>query len=159
MRWGFVAVAVLLAACNATPPVEPSPSTPGPVVQRPTVEPTASPTPEPSLTTFWFDVENHSRMTVVVSVVSDRAAQVPGFGPGQRGSIWLTLVNPQNGISIEFQGPECSLIGTARYPTPEPFTLLITDGDRSGAISWSTQPGISETHIPLPTDQLGGCGG
>jgi hypothetical protein len=113
----------------------------------------------PSPTTFSFDVENHASIGVVVSVASDTAATLPGFEPGQRGTISIGLRNPQNGISVEIQGTECRLLATAMYPTPSPFTLLVEDGAQAGSIQLSTRAGRSSTPIPLPSNALVGCGG
>ena len=120
--------------------------------------PAPTPTPEPTVI-FSFDVENRSSIPIIVSVVSDRAAMLPGFEPGQRGTISLPLVNPGNGIYIEFQVGDCVVITTARYPTPDPFTLLIDDGAAAGTIRLSTLPGITATPMPLPSNDLEGCGG
>jgi hypothetical protein len=96
---------------------------------------------------------------VIVSVATDTAATLPGFEPGQRGTISIALLNPQNAISVEIQGPECRLLESARYPTPSPFTLLVTDGPQPGTVKLSTRAGAASTPIPLPSNGLVGCGG
>lgn len=105
------------------------------------------------------DVENRASIGVVVSVASDTAATLPGFEPGQRGTISISLRNPHNGISVEIQGTECRLLASAMYPTPSPFTLLVENGAQSGSIQLSTRAGESSTPIPLPSNSLVGCGG
>jgi len=124
-----------------------------PPFNPPTSQPTASPT------TFAFDVENLASIGVVVSVASDTAATLPGFEPGQRGTISIGLLNAQNGISVEVQGTECRLLASAMYPTPIPFTLIVDDGPQTGTIKLSTRVGTSSTPIPLPSNLLIGCGG
>lgn len=121
---------------------------------------TPSPTePAPTPSTFTFDVENRAAVGVVVSVVSDYGATMPGFLPGQRGSVVIWLLNPRNGIGVEIQDGKCGLLASAQYPTPEPFTLLIDDGSKSGEIRLSTRKGASATAVPLPSNSLQGCGG
>jgi hypothetical protein len=96
---------------------------------------------------------------VIVSVASDTAATLPGFDPGQRGTISISLRNPQNGISVEIQGTEWRLLASAMYPTPSPFTLLVDDGAQTGSVNLSTRAGGSSAPIPLPSNSLVGCGG
>jgi hypothetical protein len=108
---------------------------------------------------FSFDVENRATIGVVVSVASDAAATMPGFEPGQRGTISIKLFNPTNGIGVEIQGVGCRLLASAMYPTPGPFTLVVEDGADAGAIRISTVTGTAEAPIPLPTNSLEGCGG
>jgi hypothetical protein len=95
----------------------------------------------------------------VVSVASDRAATLPGFEPGQRGTISISLRDPQNGISVEIQGTGCRLLAGETYIAPSPFTLLVEDGPQSGSIKLSTRAGVSSTPMPLPSNSLVGCGG
>jgi hypothetical protein len=115
--------------------------------------------PPTSPTVFAFDVENHASVAVVVSVASDTAATLPGFEPGQRGTISIPLRNPQNGIAVEIQGTECRLLASATYQTPPRFTLLVEDGPQAGSVKVSTRSGASTTPIPLPSNSLVGCGG
>ncbi len=121
----------------------------------------AGPTPSaPSPpVTFSFDVENRSHVPVIVSVASDTGAVLPGFEPGQRGTISIPLLNPRNGVSIEVEGGECRLLASGNFPTPEPFTLLVEDGPESGTVTISTIADASSTPIPLPSNSLVGCGG
>jgi hypothetical protein len=162
MRRTLAALVITLGACA---------STPGPTAEPPTSLPsatatTASATGTPSTnaspaspTVFAFDVENHASIGVVVSVASDAAATLPGFEPGQRGTISIPLRNPQNGIAVEIQATECRLLASAMYPTPLPFTVLVVDGPQSGSVKLSTRAGASSTPIPLPSNSLVGCGG
>jgi hypothetical protein len=131
------AVATITATTTATPlPTEPSPS---PI-------------------TFSFDVENHSSVGVVVSVVSDKAHLLPGFEPGQRGTISIPVYDLQNGIGIEIQdGKACGLLAKRLYPTPVPFTLIVTDGAQPGSVLLSTRAGAVESPMPLPSNPLYGC--
>jgi hypothetical protein len=108
---------------------------------------------------FSFDVENRASIGVIVSVASDTAATLPGFEPGQRGTISIKLLNPANGIGVEIQGAECRLLASAMYPTPGAFTLVVDDGAEAGAVELSTRPGAVATPIPLPSNSLIGCGG
>jgi hypothetical protein len=166
MRRALAALLITLGACapapspTSQPPtslpsatVAATPATRTPPFNTPGNPPTASPT------TFTFDVENHAIIGVVVSVASDTAATMPGFEPGQRGTISISLRNPQNGIAIEIQGSECRLLASARFPTPGSFTLLVEDGPQAGSIKLSTLAGASSTPIPLPSNSLFGCGG
>jgi hypothetical protein len=109
--------------------------------------------------TFSFDVENESRLGVVVSVVSDDAALLPGFAPGQRGTISIPMLNLQNGIGVEIQDGKCRLLAQGNYPTPKPFTLVIEDGPTPGTIRLTTRSDVSTSPIPLPSNSLEGCGG
>ena len=118
--------------------------------------------PTPFMNTFTFDVENRSSVDIVVSVASDVAAELPGFRAGDRGTIVLGLELPTNGIAIEIQAVgdrACELIASEHYPTPDPFTLLIDDGDEPGSVELSTGAGASLVPIPLPRNNLVGCGG
>jgi hypothetical protein len=162
MRRTLTALLITLAACSpipgpsAKPPASlPTPTaaaTPGSTA-RPAAKPTASPF------TFSFDVENRASIGVVVPIVSDTAATMPGFEPGQRGTISISLRNPENGIGVEIQGNECRLLTSGMYPTPVPFTLLVEDGPEAGTVQLSTRAGASSTPIPLPSNSLVGCGG
>jgi hypothetical protein len=166
MRRALAVFLVTLGACAPTPSptsqpptslpsatVAATPATRTPPFNPPPNPPTASPT------IFTFDVENHASIGVVVSVASDTAATLPGFEPGQRGTVSISLRNPRNGISVEIQGTECRLLASAMYPTPSPFTLLVEDGPQSGSVKLSTRAGASSTPIPLPSNSLVGCGG
>jgi hypothetical protein len=119
----------------------------------PSIRPTATPT------LFRFDVENHASVPVVVSVASDAAATLPGFEPGQRGTVAIRLLNPRNGIGVEIQDGECHLLDSGHYPTPDPFTLRIEDGPEAGTVRLSTRAGASTSPIPLPSNSLVGCRG
>ena len=130
--------------------VQPSPSasTPGP-----SGDPSALPT------TFSFDVENHATIGLVVAVVSDVAARLPGFEPGQLGTISIPLKTPTVGIHIEIQGRgDCTVLAAKSYPTAG-FTLIIEDGPVAGTVSLSTRPGVAAVPIPLPSNTIVGCGG
>lgn len=161
MRHALVALLFWLAACGPAPTHSAQPSSPVPTTvpsataasREPTTSPTASPT------TFTFDVENRSRVPVVVSVASDAGATMPGFEPGQRGTISIPLLNPQNGVSVEVQGAECRLLDKGFFPTPVPFTLLVEDAAGAGNIQLSIVAGASSTPLSLPTNSLTGCGG
>jgi hypothetical protein len=125
----------------------------------------AGPTPgsagsaDASPTTFSFDVENRSSIGVIVSVASDTAATMPGFEPGQRGTISIKLLNPVNGIGVEIQGTGCRLLASEMYPTPGSFTLVVDDGAGTGTVKLSTEPKTAPQPIPLPSNSLVGCGG
>lgn len=115
--------------------------------------------PAPRPPGFSFDVENRSRVPIIVSVASDTAAMMPGFEPGQRGTISIGLKNPQNGISVEIQAPGCRLLASAMLPTPVPFTLFVDDAPGAGIVRLSTVAGTGLTPLPLPINSLEGCGG
>jgi hypothetical protein len=166
MRRALAALIVTLAACapSPSPTSEPPTSLPSATVAAtpatrtpPFLSPPNPPTASP--TTFTFDVENHASIGVVVSVASDTAATLPGFEPGQRGTISISLRDPQNGIAVEIQGTQCRLLASETYIGPSPFTLLVEDGPQSGIIKLSTRAGVSSTPIPLPSNSLVGCGG
>ena len=165
MRLALAAILITLWACASTPVPSSQPQTVpsstaavSPATRIPSFNPPANPATA-SPTSFAFDVENHASIGVVVSVASDTAANLPGFEPGQRGTISIALLNPRNGISVEVQGTECRLLASARYPTPIPFTLLVEDGPEPGTVTLSTRAGASSTPIPLPSNVLVGCGG
>lgn len=96
---------------------------------------------------------------MIVSVASDAAAELPGFEPGQRGTISIALLNPLNGIGVEIQGVGCRLFVAGNFPTSRPFTLLIDDAAEAGNIRLSTVAGTSSPPLPLPANTLVGCGG
>ena len=150
------------AACTSMP----TPSAGPPAGTSPVVEATVAATAPPPATEptssyflFRFDVENRSRIGVVVSVASDTAAALPGFEPGQSGSITIPMLSPASTIGVEIQVGSCKVGASATYPRPTPFTLLILDGARSGEIVLSTRVGVSAAPIPLPSNSLLGCGG
>jgi hypothetical protein len=166
MRRMLAGLLVALGACSPTPsPIAPAltAAPPAPVAATPTSTQRTSthrtPAPTASLASFRFDVENHASVGVVVSVASDTAATMPGFEPGQRGTVSIALRNPQNGISVEIQASECRVLAEGRHPTPVPFTLLVEDGPEAGTVRLSTRAGASGTPIPLPANSLVGCGG
>lgn len=163
MRVLALVVAALLVACSPvrTPPA----STATAMSLVPTTIPSDSATAKPVgstdavPTTFSFDVANRASIGVIVSVMSDTAGTMPGFEPGQRGTVSINLLNPDNGIGVEIQAPGCRLLATADYPTPGTFTLVVEDGPKAGTIKLSTSPGVAATPIPLPSNSLVGCGG
>jgi hypothetical protein len=171
MRWAILAGLLwAVAGCAPAPVVtaEPAPrettgtATPAPsTAARMTPHPADPPTAEPAPSTvpFRFDVENRSSIGVVVSVASDWGAVMPGFEPGQRGSVRLRLIDPANGVSVEIQGGGCRLLADSYYPTPRVFTLLVDDGPRAGTIRLSTRAGGTARPMPLPENRLHGCGG
>lgn len=166
MRRALAALIVTLEACGPSPSPTSEPPTPLPsatVAATPaTRTPPFLPSPNPptaSPTTFTFDVENHASIAVVVSVASDSAATLPGFEPGQRGTISISLRDPKNGISVEIQGTGCRLLASETYIAPSPFTLLVEDGPQSGSVRLSTRAGVSSTPMTLPSNSLVGCGG
>lgn len=169
MRRALMVLLISLVACSPEP--DPSSRDPErsalPTGQAPTASLAATaasraPTPAPTVlqaTTFDFDVENRSRVGVVVSVASDTAATMSGFEPGQRGAISILLLDPTNGIAVEVQGAECRLLAEGMFPTPLPFTLLVEDGAQAGTIRISRLAGALRTPTPLPSNSLVGCGG
>lgn len=161
MRSGWAALLLALAACSPMPSPSGRPSDPVASAIPSATEASREPTTVPiaQRINFTFDVENHSRLPVVVSVASDTAATMPGFEPGQRGTVSIALLNPKNGIGVEIQGAECRLLTSSFYPTPIPFTLVVEDGTGPGTVRLLTVAGTSSTPLPLPTNSLVGCGG
>jgi hypothetical protein len=157
----LAALLFLLAACGPAPTSSAQPSSPVPTADPsasvPSIEPTTAPTASPTI--FSFDVENRSQVPVIVSIASDTGAVLPGFEPGQRGTISIPLLNPQNGIGVEVQGVGCQLLASGAFPTPAPFTLVVEDAVGAGNVQLSTVAGAASTPIPLPTNSLVGCGG
>ena len=152
--------AFAIVGCTTLRP-SPVPTTPTTIPPLATNSPTAEPTNEPTVVPFLFtfDVENRSSRGVVVSVASDYGASLPGFAPGQRGTISIHLLNPQNGIGVEIQDGACGLLAKALYSTPDPFTLIVDDGAKPGEIALSTREGASATPMPLPSNDLEACFG
>ena len=160
MRRTLAAILIMLEACAPAPsPTSEQPTSLTSATAAPATTLVKTNPPAASPTVFAFDVENRASIGVVVSVASDTAATLPGFEPGQRGTIEIPLGNPQNGISVEVQGTECRLLASAMYPTPSPFTMLVMDGSLSGSVKLSTRDGASSTPIPLPSNSLVGCTG
>ena len=61
-----------------------------------------------------FDVENRTERRLIVSTATDVAAFMPEFEAGQRGTVFIPLDNPRNGIGVEIYGePGCVLLGNA----------------------------------------------
>jgi hypothetical protein len=87
------------------------------------------------------------------------AATLPGFLPGQRGTISLDMIDPSNGLAVEIQRHPYILLAEDTYLAPEPFTLLIQDGPNPGSIELGTRPGVVQPSMPLPSNDLIGCGG
>lgn len=165
MRVLALVVAALLVACSPTPAPTPPAPTPTATSLAPTATPSASATAatsasaDASPTAFSFDVENRASIGVIVSVASDAAATMPGFEPGQRGTVSIRLLNPANGIGVEIQGTGCRLLASTMYPTPGGFTLVVEDGAGAGTVKLSTRPETAAQPIPLPSNSLVGCGG
>ncbi len=155
----LAAVVMSLAACSPVPSPDPTIAAPSHAALTPVPTATTGPGPVVGPVMFSFDVENRASIGVIVSVASDTAATLPGFEPGQRGTISIKLLNPANGIGVEIQGAECRLLASAMYPTPGAFTLVVEDGAEAGAVELSTRPGAAATPIPLPSNSLIGCGG
>lgn len=154
-----IALVVSLAACSPAP--SPYPASPSAAQAALTPVPTTTDGSEPvsGPVMFSFDVENRSSIGVIVSVVSDTAATMPGFEPGQYGTVSIKLLNPANGIGVEIQGVGCSPLADASYPTPGGFTLVVEDGAEAGTVRLSTRPEMAAAPIPLPSNSLVGCGG
>lgn len=108
---------------------------------------------------FSFDVQNRSSVAVIVSATSDAGAVMPGFEPGQSGTVTVPIANPANGIGVEVQAPGCRVLATDNYPTPGPLTLVIMDGPQPGTVQLSTLRAVSSPPIPLPSNALIGCAG
>lgn len=108
---------------------------------------------------FSFDVQNRSSVGVIVSVAGDAGATMPGFEPGQSGTVTVPLANAANGIHVEIQGGGCTVLATADYAMAAPFTLIVGDGAEAGSVKLSTLGSLSSTPIPLPSNGLIGCGG
>lgn len=165
MRVLVAVLMVVLGACSPAPSPAPPPATPAATVSAlaPSPSPSAaaqpSASPATSPTTFSFNVENRGSIGVIVSVASDSAATMPGFEPGQRGTVSIKLLNPANGIGVEIQGVGCRLLASAMYPTPGAFTLVVEDGANAGTVKLSTRPGVAAAPLPLPSNSLVGCGG
>ena len=159
---GLVIAILAVAACSTVQPSS-APATAAIATIQPTLGATAlataPPAPSPTNTAFHFDVVNRTGGSVVVSVASDVAAELPGFAPGQSGTIEIELGNPTNGIGVEIQDGKCGVLATATYPTPTPFTLVIENAGESGHLRLSTQPGTAASPIPLPSNSIVGCGG
>ena len=150
------ALVVSLAACSPAPSPEPAASQ---AALTPVPTTTTGPGPVVGPVVFSFDVENRASIGVIVSVASDTAATMPGFEPGQRGTVSIKLLNPANGIGVEIQGFGCRLLASEMYPTPRAFTLVIEDGAEAGTVKLLTRPDTAATPIPLPSNSLVGCPG
>jgi len=84
---------------------------------------------------------------------------MPGFEPGDKGTITILLRNPENGIGVEVQREGCHLLAKGMYPTPVPFTLFVDDAPGAGNVRLSMVAGSSAIPLPLPVNSLRGCGG
>lgn len=155
----LAAVAMSLVACSPMPSPESTITAASHAAVTPVPTTSTGLGPIVGPVTFSFDVVNEASTGVIVSVASDTAATMPGFEPGQRGTISIKLLNPANGIGVEIQGGECRLLASAMYPTPGAFTLVVEDGAEAGAVKLSTRPGGAAKPIPLPSNSLVGCGG
>ena len=143
---------------------------PSPSAQAPSPLPTASgtlspiETPEPSYTSFAFDVENHSSVGVAIRA-DGNTAYVMGWlalEAGQRGTATMSLGYPKLGIYVEVQGVgavACKVLVPSFHLAAVPFTLVIEDGPGAGTIRVSTRAGASATPLPQPSNALGGCPG
>jgi hypothetical protein len=168
-----LALAMALAGC-ATP--NPSVQLPSQLGQSPnpapsstatsltTPRPTPTATPEPTFVTFAFDVENRSRLGVVIRADGDTASLGAWLGleTGQRGTAVLSLAYPSLGIYVEVQGVRQTACSTLAGPlkfAATPFTLVIEDGSTTGTVTLSTRAGASTTPLPQPSNALGGCAG
>lgn len=110
---------------------------------------------------FHIGVENRSSTPIVVSIASDTAAVMPGFEPGDRGTISIALLDPANGIGLEVLGPppDCRLLAEGIIPTPVPIEIIVHEGARPGRIEVSMEQSGSQVTIPLPRNDLFCSGG
>lgn len=114
-----------------------------------------SPTPTPSPNVLRIDVVNRSRSWVVVSVGTDAAGAMPGFLPGQSGTIMIPLGDPANGVSVEVLGPpSCQALATGSFPSTQPFTLLLDDPPGLQGVVLTSRLGVAQSAIPVPKDTL-----
>jgi hypothetical protein len=117
----------------------------------------AEPSQTPGLTTFRFDVENHSSLAVWVDSATEGAGGgAAGFEPGQQGTISTLRLNM---VGVEVSNAACELLATATYPDPGRFTLLIENGSKAGTIKLSTGPATPPDPIPLPSNAIHCQGG
>lgn len=158
--------AVTLSSCATPAPTTtlPSATTSGPVLSAPSVshgEPGPTDIPTASPIAFRIDVENRSRLPVVVSLATDLEASMFGFEPGDSGTIVISLGSSENGVSLEILGPsiECGYLNQAMASTSEPFTIVLTDASVAHKLVLSLQPGVEGSTQPLPTNELTCPGG
>jgi hypothetical protein len=167
MRRLLVALLLAVSAC-----ANPSPSAPSlsPSAHEASAEPissgTTSPTetPDPSYTSFGFDVENHSSVGVAIRADGDTAYVMAWLAleAGQGGTATMSLGYPQLGVYVEVQGVReaaCSVLVPSVHLAAVPFTLVIEDGPGAGTVTVSTRAGASATPLPQPSNTLGGCPG
>lgn len=172
MRYHGVLVAAVfaLAACSAPlPPASDGP--PGQSLGTQSLETqsletpaspvsfaaTPSPSPAESVSDLAITIVNRSSLALVVSVANDVAGAMPGFLPGQQGTVVLPLGAVDNGIGVEVYGAsDCKTIASAFYPS-EPLTLFVDD-DGSG-VRLSAGPIGAASPAPLPANSLRCPGG
>lgn len=107
-----------------------------------------------------FDVMNRSGQAVVMSVASDAGADMPGFLPGESGTVYIPVRTAASEIQIEvLSQPNCVPSASASYSLGFPFTLLIDDGATARWLVLGTDPGIFTTPKPLPVNSVHCPGG
>jgi hypothetical protein len=76
------------------------------------------------------------------------------------GTMIVSLGSATNGVLIEVLGPSigCGYLGRGDYPTPDPFTLVLSDAP-GGSVTVSSRPGVGGAARPLPSNDLRCPGG
>jgi hypothetical protein len=102
-----------------------------------------------------IDVVNDSSAWVVVSVATDAGAAMPGFLPGLKGTILVSIGDSSNGVGVEVLGdPACGVLAEDHFPSEVPFTLILDDAEAGSGITLSIDEDVSSGMIPVPQNQL-----
>jgi hypothetical protein len=103
------------------------------------------------------NIVNRSHRSLVVSLATDLGGAMPGFLPGERGTVHLALGQPDNGVGVEVLGHEtspCRDLVKADYPSTASFSLFIDDAAGSPGVVLSTGPFEPAKTAPPPANGL-----
>jgi hypothetical protein len=108
-----------------------------------------------------FDVMNRSSQAIVVSVSSDAGADMPGFLPGEQGTVYAPLRSTASVVSVELLAhPSCRFFAGASISLGYGEMLLVDDDAAAGqGLALSFDPGLFAAPQPLPVNDVRCPGG
>jgi hypothetical protein len=107
-----------------------------------------------------FDVMNRSSRSIVVSFASDAGADMPGFLPGEQGTVYAPLRTRTSVAGVELLAhPSCRFFAGASISMGYGELLLVDDDPAGTGLTLSFDPGLFVTPQPLPVNGVHCPGG
>ncbi|HYO44339.1 MAG TPA: hypothetical protein VES19_14170, partial [Candidatus Limnocylindrales bacterium] len=107
-----------------------------------------------------FDVMNRSSRSIVVSFASDAGADMPGFLPGEQGTVYAPLRTRTSVAGVELLAhPSCRFFAGASISMGYGEMLLIDDDATGTGLTLNFDPGLFVAPQPLPVNGVHCPGG